>query len=90
MIIVYHEKDGEIYRHYKISGKTMHEVMLQISDYNSRKFGDNVYAKEVPDNSLTAYLFRKAEQRVAFNKDEVMDVKLKLRELESCLDDLCE
>ena len=71
MIIIafYRDKDGKIVRHHDARGHTLEEMEKLAEKYNQKreKNGQTVYVEAVEDNSLMAYLFRKAEERKKHN-----------------------
>lgn len=75
MVIVYY-KDAEgkiVHHHGPREGQTADELRELTKEYNQTKKESQrtAYVEEVPDDSLTAYLFRKAAERKKRDKEEL-------------------
>lgn len=76
LIIYYKDKDGKIVGcHGNTGEKTLDELKELRYRYNldSEKTGKTAYVEEVEDDSLTAYLFNKADARKKYDKERFRD-----------------
>lgn len=73
VIAYYRNKEGKIFNHHDSRGKTLEEMEKLAEEFNrhSGKHGQTVRIEAVEDDSLTAYLFRKAEEQVKRSKEEL-------------------
>lgn len=70
VIAYYRDKEGKIVGHHDSRGKTLEEMKKLAEAFNrdSEKNGRTGYLEEVEDDSLTAYLFRKEQERKKYDK----------------------
>lgn len=78
IIIYYRDKDDNIVdAHGNAGNNTLEELEEMVRQYNSdskkRRIRKAAYVADVRDDSLTAYLFRKAEDRKAYNRERLRD-----------------
>ncbi len=74
IIIYYKDHTGKIVLHHgSVGPKTFEELVEGAALYNrdSKRTGKTAHVVEVEDDSLTAYLFSKANERKKYNEDEI-------------------
>lgn len=88
--IYYRNADGEIYFCHETRGEhTMQKLLEMAENYNATdKQGRTAYVEELDDNSLTAYLFKKLQEKEERKKYEIDDCISQLEGVISFLEDL--
>lgn len=85
MIICYYKKDGEIYTCHTNNGKSYDELKSMAEAWNNENKQSKAYVIEVEDDSLTAYLFTKLNEKRKYDKEYILDIQNKLKELEDMI-----
>lgn len=74
MIICYYKKDGEIYTCHTNNGKSYDELKSMVEAWNNENKQSKAYVIEVEDDSLTAYLFTKLNDKLSNDCLEILDM----------------
>lgn len=88
MIICYYKKDGKIYSCHTNNGKSYCELKSMTEAWNNENKPNKAYVIEVEDDSLTAYLFTKLNEKRKYDKENILDIQNTLRELEDMIGNL--
>ena len=75
IIIYYRNKDGKISHYHAVpESKTLQEWQVAVAEFNIESTdGRTAYIQEVKDDSLTAYLFQKADERKKWDKESLLN-----------------
>ena len=87
MIICYYTENEKITYCHDGGGKTYEELKALSDEWNSKET-KKVHIVEVEDNSLTAYLFTKLNEKRKCDKEKIYDIQRVLSDLDDMIRDL--